>query len=220
MSVKLETRTYQIEELRASDENGTRRVGGYAAVFDKLSEDLGMFVPLREKIQRGAFSDSIMNGDIRAFWNHNHDIVLGRNKNQSLTLSEDSHGLSFDLQLADTQAGNDAFKLIQRGDVSAMSFGFQVKKDSWERPKNENEPIIRTLLDVNLLEVSPVAFPAYPQTDVGARSLTDFEQQLREKLEEFNAKEKSEGKEYKDFLVRQAQLELSIRFQRDVFFSC
>ena len=80
MGTKLEVRTYQIEEVRATDENGVRKVGGYAAMFDKLSEDLGMFVPLREKIQRGAFADSVANGDVRAFWNHNHDIVLSRTR--------------------------------------------------------------------------------------------------------------------------------------------
>lgn len=212
MTSKLETRTYQIEELRATDENGIRKVGGYAAVFEKLSEDLGMFVPLREKIQRGAFSDSLTKGDIRAFWNHNHDIVLGRNKNQSLRLNEDTHGLAFELTLADTQAGRDAFTLIQRGDVSAMSFGFRVRKDSWERPKDKNSPVVRTLLDVELLEVSPVAFPAYPQTEVQARSLD--EAMLKEKIEEL---ERSFGKPVSELREHTNRAALSAKFQRDVF---
>jgi len=213
MGTKLEVRNYQIEEVRATEENGVRKVGGYAAMFDKLSEDLGTFVPLREKIQRGAFADSVANGDIRAFWNHNHDIVLGRNKNQSLRLHEDSKGLSFDLTLADTQAGRDAFTLIQRGDVSAMSFGFRVRKDSWDRPKDANSPVIRTLLDVDLLEVSPVAFPAYPQTEVQARSID--EALVRAKLEALDAADLALGKPVGEFRTRLAKAALRAKFQMD-----
>jgi len=213
MGTKLEVRNYQIEEVRATEENGVRKVGGYAAMFDKLSEDLGTFVPLREKIQRGAFADSVANGDIRAFWNHNHDIVLGRNKNQSLRLHEDSKGLSFDLTLADTQAGRDAFTLIQRGDVSAMSFGFRVRKDSWDRPKDANSPVIRTLLDVELLEVSPVAFPAYPQTEVQARSID--EALVRAKLEALDAADLALGKPVGEFRTRLAKAALRAKFQMD-----
>lgn len=213
MGTKLEVRTYQIEEVRATDENGVRKVGGYAAMFDKLSEDLGMFVPLREKIQRGAFADSVANGDVRAFWNHNHDIVLGRNKNQSLRLHEDSKGLAFDLTLADTQAGRDAFTLIQRGDVSSMSFGFRVRKDSWDRPKDVNAPVIRTLLDVELLEVSPVAFPAYPQTEVQARSID--EALVRAKLEALDAADLALGKPVGEFRTRLAKAALRAKFQMD-----
>lgn len=164
-----EVRYFPIEQLRAEEKDGVQKIGGYAAVFYKLSENLGGF---REKVAKGAFKDSVSGGDIRAFWSHNPDFVLGRTKSNTLRVWEDDFGLAFELNLPDTSIGRDAFTTIKRGDVSGMSFGFITRKDSWERGK-EGSPHIRTLLDVELLEVSPTAFPAYPQTSVAERSVLD-----------------------------------------------
>jgi phage head maturation protease len=49
-----------------------------------------------------------------------------------------------------------------------MSFGFRTIKDSWDVG---SDPALRELLDVELLDVSVVAFPAYPRADVAVRSL-------------------------------------------------
>lgn len=153
-------------ELRDDKKEGSAgTIGGYAAVFNKLSEPLGRF---REKIAPGAFADSLKN-DVRAFWNHNMDFILGRTSAKTLSLKEDQLGLAFNLDLPDTQMGNDILTSVRRGDISGMSFGFMVNEDNWERGK-AGEPHIRTLLKVDLFEVSPVVFPAYPQTSVNARS--------------------------------------------------
>jgi uncharacterized protein len=169
MSNKIELRTYAVTNLRTKRDGDKRTVGGYAAVFNKASENLGIFRAVYEKIAPGAFKRSLKQDDIRAFWNHNVDHILGRTTNNTLRLSEDSYGLEFDLDLPDTTMGRDVFTSIERGDVSSMSFGFRVVSDKVERPEKENDPIMRTLLDVDLVEVSPVVFPAYPQTEVSAR---------------------------------------------------
>jgi len=174
--MKSEKRYFPIESVRAEETDGQRSISGYAAVFYKLSEDLGGF---REKIAKGAFKNSVASGDVRAFWSHNSDIVLGRTKANSLKIWEDEYGLAFKLDLPDTQAGRDAFTLIKRGDVTGMSFGFATKKDAWERGI-EGSPAIRTLMDVDLFEVSPTAFPAYPQTNVGVRDLESALEALKE----------------------------------------
>lgn len=153
-------------ETRASGNDDTvRSISGYAARFEKLSVDLGGF---REKIAPGAFSGSLKR-DVVALWSHNIDIVLGRRSNNTLTLEEDESGLRFSLELPDTQAGRDAFTSIKRKDVRGMSFGFSVppKGDDWEVQNDKS--LIRTLRKVDLFEVSPTAFPAYPQTSVSAR---------------------------------------------------
>lgn len=153
-------------------DDGKRQIAGYAAVFERDSQDLGGFV---ERIAKGAFRESIAGNDIRALWSHNSDLVLGRTGNRTLRLTEDDMGLRFELDLPDTTLGRDAFTSIERGDVSGMSFGFSVKREDqvWARGE-PGAPHLRTLLRVNLFEVSPTAFPAYPQTSVSARDMEGF----------------------------------------------
>ena len=55
---------------------------------------------------------------------------------------------------------------IDRGDVDQMSFAFQVMRDRWETIEDK---LVRTLEEVALYDVSPVTFPAYPQTTVQLR---------------------------------------------------
>lgn len=176
-------------ELRFTETTSETSVGtisGYAAVFNALSEDFGRF---RERIAKGAFAESIKK-DVRALWSHDSGQILGRTSNNTLTLREDDHGLKFELQLPNTQIGRDALTSIKRKDVTGMSFGFFTQEDSWTRGK-PGEPHIRTLLKVDLFEVSPVAFPAYPATQVSLRGQYD---KTLEELEQKWAKEEKQPK--------------------------
>lgn len=157
-----ETRFFN-PEFRAFSDDGQKRIAGYAAVFDKWSDDLGWF---REKIQRGAFSEAIGKSDTVALFNHDPNIVLGRVSNGTLRLKEDERGLYMEVDLPDTQAANDIYKLIERGDIRQQSFGFIVEGNEWNKAKDE-----RTITKVReLIDVSPVVFPAYPDTTVAKRS--------------------------------------------------
>ena len=163
-----ETRSFACE-LRISNGSEAPRIEGYAAVFDVLSEDLGGF---RELIKPGAFTKTIRESDVRALFNHDVNLILGRskpggNKPATLTLEEDSHGLSIGIDPPDTQTGRDLIESIRRGDVDQMSFGFEKMKDRWLK---EARAQIRELLEVRLFDVSPVTFPAYLQTSVDVRS--------------------------------------------------
>ena len=153
----MEIRTIQ-SEFRVKSEDGKAQISGYAAVFNELSDDLGGF---REKIQPGAFSEAIVNDDVRALWNHDSNYVLGRNKAGTLKLSEDEHGLHYVVDLPDTQWAKDLSESIKRGDVTQSSFGFMVDSDEWSKQDGET---VRTLTKVTLFDVSPVTYPAYPQT--------------------------------------------------------
>lgn len=135
---------------------------GYAAVFNTLSVELWGF---REKIAPGAFTNSL-GDDVRALWDHQTGVVMGRTKSGTLRLAEDATGLRFenDPPLAATRE----IESVQRGDVDQMSFGFRTLEDTWDI--DENDQVIRTLLKVKLYEVSYVTFPAYPATSVQARS--------------------------------------------------
>lgn len=151
-------------EIRAADGQPTRLVG-YAAVFGELSENLGGF---REKIAPGAFAKSL-GGDVRALFNHDPNLILGRTKAKTLALHEDQRGLMVEITPPDTQAARDVIESIRRGDVDQMSFGFRTKKDDWE--ETDKGEIVRTLIEVDIFDVSPVTFPAYPTTEIAVRSL-------------------------------------------------
>lgn len=148
-------------EVRAV-QNGGRTLVGYAALFNELSSDLGGF---RELIQPGAFGSSL-SGDVRALWNHDERYVLGRTVSGSLRLAEDDLGLRVEIDPPDAHWAHDAMVSIGRGDVSQMSFAFTVRADEWVNLSGET---IRILKDVKLLDVSPVTYPAYPQTTIAVR---------------------------------------------------
>lgn len=147
-------------EVRA-DEN---RLVGYAAVFDSWSVDLGGF---RERITAGAFKKTLQEKpDVRALLNHDATLVLGRTKNGTLKLREDETGLHMELEPVATTYGTDLLELVKRGDVDGMSFGFRVVNDSWEMIDKQ---LSRSVHEVELIEVSAVTFPAYPETNISAR---------------------------------------------------
>ena len=96
-------------------------------------------------------------------------------RNGTLRINKDARGVRFDLMPPDTSWGRDAIESIRRGDVSGVSFQFSTRRDgtsdTWEKPGADGVAL-RTVLDADLYEVSPVTFPAYPQTSVGLRSVT------------------------------------------------
>lgn len=160
-----ELRTFEITELRV-DQGGDSKpiIRGYAAVFNKLSEDLGGF---REMVAPGAFKNTAAKDDIRALFNHDANYVLGRTINDTLRMAEDDKGLAIEIDPPDTQWARDLMVSIGRKDITQMSFGFRTLKDEWNNSNPKN--IIRTLVEAQLLDVSPVTFPAYPQTSVKVR---------------------------------------------------
>jgi HK97 family phage prohead protease len=154
-------------ELRAepTDPGDAARVlTGYAAIFNARA-DLGYFT---EEVLPGAFARSLAEDDQVALWNHESGHPLGRVSRGTLALSEDARGLKMRLELPDTQAGRDVYHLVERGDVAGMSFGFQIRAEEAEDLDSE-KPHFK-IQDVRLFEVSPVTFPAYPQTEIAARA--------------------------------------------------
>lgn len=164
---KVERRFVKAVELRIEKrDDAPSKLIGYAAVFNKLSEKLLFF---REKIAPGAFKKSLKSGDdVRALFNHDPNHVLGRSTSGTLNLKEDKKGLLSEINLPDTQLGRDLETLVDRGDITGMSFGFITVRDEWEH--NEGEEDIRILKEVKLIDVSPVTYPAYPDTSVAVRS--------------------------------------------------
>jgi len=162
-------------ELRVAADGSGGVLKGYAVAYDSLSGPIpGMRGMFREKFKRGAFAACLKRGDeIHCFANHDVRSVLGRTGNGTLSVREDAYGLFFDCQLPDTTTAQDMRKLVLRGDINAMSFGFEDAEDIWSEGEDENgmRCAIRTVLAAKVFEVSPVTFPAYPVgTSVSARS--------------------------------------------------
>lgn len=156
-----EKRFFKIENARASKKS--RKLEGYAALFDIWSQNLGGF---REVIRQGAFQKSLDAGnDIRAFVDHDTGRVVGRRSSGTLKIEEDSKGLKFEVDLPDTQEGRDLLELVRRGDVNQMSFGFNVTEDKWNY-RGRGEVDERELIEIELFEISFVAMPAYEEAHV------------------------------------------------------
>lgn len=173
---KKEVRQLEAAELRAEKTEQGYTIRGYAAVFNKLSHDLGGF---NEKIERGAFKNALNdpNLDVVALFNHDNNQIFARSSSGTLKLSEDENGLLSEWTMPDTQLGRDTSKLVERGDISKMSFGFFIDKDRWEE-KNGN--YTRTIEEVKkLVDVSLVTNPAYPDTSAGLRSLDAFKDEKK-----------------------------------------
>lgn len=164
-------------EIRASEgEDGRRTIVGsikYNTESAVLRDVWGdEFV---EVIDKEAFKDSLASRNVVALWSHDTSQVLGNTKSGTLRLTNTETELRFELDIPNTSAGNDAWELIQRGDVDGVSFGMRVVKDKWSSEKRENGRIYkRQILAAELYEISPVAFPAYPANVVSVRSLGKF----------------------------------------------
>jgi HK97 family phage prohead protease len=159
-------------ETRATGED-SNTIEGYAAVFNSDSDDLGGFV---ERIAPGAFDD-VMDDDTYALLNHNIDKILGRNK-RNMKLTQDSKGLKYRVELPDTATANEARTLIKSKIIDKSSFAFRVKEQKWEYSEDRSKPHKRTILKVSqLIDVSPVAGPAYQNTSVAVRSMKKEETQ-------------------------------------------
>lgn len=196
-----EIRYYPTELRVERRKDGTAVVEGHAAVFNEMSENLGGF---REIIHEGAF-DNVLNDDVRALFNHDSNLILGRSP-KTLSLSVDDRGLAFRYESPDTTYAKDLIVSLERGDVSQSSFGFRISSDGgaeWVEDEDTGA-LTRHIRKISrLYDVSPVTYPAYPQTDVAKRSLDAWK-------EEHKKEEKSEGISLVDvnIIVNKNQIEL------------
>ena len=159
-------------EIREDEEQG-HTLSGYAVKWEMKSEVLGLFQSFREQFKKGAFADSLTKDDQRFLWSHDTSQVLGRTKNGTLRLYEDDLGLRFEIDLPDTTLGRDTYESIKRGDVDGVSFGFRCVTEEIDTEREDY--ILRTVTKADLLEVSAVAFPAYPDSEVSARGYDPLE---------------------------------------------
>lgn len=176
----------QIEIREAEGEESTRTITG-AIKYNTDSEEMrdiwgDTFI---EQITAGAFDDSLKTRGVVGLWSHDTSQVLGNTKSGTLRVESNANELRFELDLPNTTVGNDTWESIRRGDVDGVSFGMRVTKDKWSSEDREGGKVYkRSILNAELYEISPVAFPAYPSNEVTARSLQEFKDEEKRSFDE------------------------------------
>ncbi len=155
---ELETRAHYAvsnNTLEVRSDSDEMVIEGYAALYDNET-NIG---PFRETISRGAFDD-VLENDVRALMNHDPNYVLGRSGAGTLELEVDEKGLKYRVKLGEQQYAKDLYESVKRGDISQSSFAFTIAEQSW----NEKRTVRSIDKVATLLDVSPVTYPAYPDT--------------------------------------------------------
>ena len=189
----METRYMQMQDVTTrSDENGDIYLEGMFAVYDSI---YNVYPGATESIAKGAFSESI-HGDVRALYNHNSDIVLGRTSAGTLELRDTDVGLwgKIKINKDDTEAMN-AYARVQRGDLSGCSFGFDIAPGGEDTVIRDDGTVHWTITKVDpLYEISPCVFPAYEATHITARG-NDLENVKKRQVQEWRTRMMSRLKE-------------------------
>ncbi len=144
--------------------DGSKQVSGYAIVFNSPSADMGF-----TEICSPTMLDRTLNEkpDVLAFRDHKQELLIGRTTAGTLTLKKDKTGLAFTITLPNTAIGLDTAENVRLRNLTGCSFGFTTREDDWTLV---DDKLVRTLLDVDLYEISITSFPAYEATSVNTRS--------------------------------------------------
>lgn len=155
--------TVQIGDVEFAQSGAAgRTMRGHAAVYNRLSHDLGGF---KTRIAPGAF-DAVLdsNPDVHLLWDHNTRYVLARTKNKSLELRSDPMGLHVWARFADTPTSHELSTLMEGGYIDQMSFACDIGSDTWTEDADGN--ITRSIESIDALyDVTVCAQGAFPQTD-------------------------------------------------------
>lgn len=195
-------------------ENNKLHIRGYVNITDKCSRVLRENnLAFKEKVEVGCFKRALTKADDVLFLlNHDIDKKLGSLKERNLTLKEDNIGLYLDAEVESEELTN----LYNNGGFSGFSYGFRTIDDSL---KDENGTKIRTLKDIDLIEVSildKTETPAYYGTLVTSIEKRSLEKETRnfvadeleevEETREDNSEELRKIKEYADLIEEVLEL--------------
>lgn len=183
----MERRTFNIE-VRGDQES--RKYGGVASIYDTETR-IGWFY---ERINKGAFDNADVS-DVRALFNHDPNLILGRTKAGTLKVTRTANGLEYEGEVPNTTAGNDLLENLRLGNVDQSSFAFTVRKAKWEEETRNGETVdIRVIEEIDkVFDVSPVTYPAYEDTTSQAR-MNNYKEE-RDKFKEPELRKEKEQQE-------------------------
>lgn len=164
-------------ETRAT-ETEDRVISGYINKFNTRSQYMGFY----EEVRNGAFDKTLNDGhNIFAMYNHDSNMILGSTRSGSLKLSTDDIGLKFELRVNDKVSyARDLYELVKAGDISGCSFGFYVNDDDWSYTEDRID--LRTINEVELMEVTITPFPAYLDSEANCRSFELHKEKSKEEV--------------------------------------
>lgn len=179
-----EIRAFTFEVRADQNEEHGHFLSGRPIVYDART-DLGW---CDEIIENGALEGADLK-DVRFLINHNTDMIpLARsrnnNENSTMQMVVDENGMEIrvDLDIENNTEAKSLYSAVERGDLDGMSFMFTVDSDKWEDVESDHPTRTITKLG-KIFEVSAVTFPAYEQTSITARGLSDALDSAKESLE-------------------------------------
>lgn len=192
MSYRPETREYRFFdfkcERRSEGDKEQFIVDGYASTFSPYELYRDERFIWREQIDPLAFNEADMSDVV--FLRDHVGQVYARTRNNTLKLSIDEHGFYTETNLGSTTASRAMYEDIEAGLYDRMSFAFKVSEDAYDERNDENglRVITRTITKISkIFDVSAVAFPANPTTDIAVSTRSAFngaiEQLQAERLE-------------------------------------
>lgn len=135
----METKSIALE-VKATDEGV---IEGYGSIFGNLDS-------YGDRIERGAFAETIKARKPKMLWQHNMADPIGAWEE----VKEDDKGLFMRGKIAmKATRGKDAYELVKAGAFDGLSIGFRAT--DWEMEGNN-----RVLKSIDLYEVSLVTMPA------------------------------------------------------------
>ena len=216
-TMEKETRAFNFEVRAEQNEQHGTYITGTPIVFEQAT-DMGWY---QETISREALADTDLK-DVRFLIGHNTSMIplaRSRNNNENSTMqlmvNEGGMDIRVDLDTENNAEARALYSAVKRGDMSGMSFMFVVDKDSWDDIESDYPK--RTITGIRtVLEVSAVAFPAYPQTSIQAASEGDTLDSARASLESARKKLEEERARQAEDERRTAALERLEKLQKEV----
>lgn len=205
MKIKRRAANNEKVELRAEGDEEMPVIEGYAAVYyDGTPEtEYELWDGAVERIMPGSFDRAISEGhDVRALFNHDPSLLLGRTASGTLKLSVDDKGLKYEVTPGNTTAARDTVEHLKRGDMTGSSFAFRPTSHTW---RDEGELEILEINDVDLFDVGPVTYPAYTGASSGLRSEDEIAE-ARKSHEKWKSEATDDGAELRKRKLRQIAL--------------
>jgi HK97 family phage prohead protease len=171
----MEMIAFRTSELRAEtreegDGSPKRIISGVAIVFNQETMIGRSWWAFREVIRPGALTKTLNEQNQKALFGHDPNMPLANRDKGTLQLKTSKVGLEFIIELGNRTWDNDLYESVLRGDIEGNSFGFWPKKDRWTESDDIDELPLLERLEIELVEISPTAFPAYPTTSIEARA--------------------------------------------------
>ena len=175
--MKKEIRNLKTPVTVEKREDGTiKSIVGYPIVYNKNSADMGYI----EQIAPGAATNALKKSDVRGLKNHDASLIFART-GVNLTLTEDKDGVRMEATPLDTHNYRETAKEVDAGLLDGQSFAFNIKEDKWKDLDTDNPT--RTITEFEMIfDVGPVTYPAYPDTNVGLRTLEEARKSAKETI--------------------------------------